>query len=94
MLKPGGIIVILEFFKPQNTTLLQKLMGFYTAKILPFVGGLISSNLKAYRYLPQSMQNFVSVSELEELMKECGMRTLHLKGYSANVATLYMGAKQ
>ena len=93
VLKPGGIIVILEFFKPQNTTLLQKLMGFYTAKILPFVGGLISSNLKAYRYLPQSMQNFVSVSELEELMKERGMRTLHLKGYSANVATLYMGVK-
>ncbi|HIV48370.1 MAG TPA: bifunctional demethylmenaquinone methyltransferase/2-methoxy-6-polyprenyl-1,4-benzoquinol methylase UbiE [Candidatus Helicobacter avicola] len=93
VLKPGGIIVILEFFKPQNTTLLQKLMGFYTAKILPFVGGIISSNLKAYRYLPQSMQNFVSVSELEDLMQKRGMHTLHLKGYSANVATLYMGVK-
>ncbi|WP_394954433.1 bifunctional demethylmenaquinone methyltransferase/2-methoxy-6-polyprenyl-1,4-benzoquinol methylase UbiE [uncultured Helicobacter sp.] len=93
VLKPGGIVVILEFFKPQNATLLQKLMGFYTSKILPFVGGIISSNLKAYRYLPQSMRDFVSASELEGLMKERGMRTTLLKGYSANVATLYMGVK-
>lgn len=94
VLKPSGIVVILEFLKPQDSTLLQKIMRFYTDKILPFVGGIISSNLKAYRYLPQSMQNFVSASELETLMQERGMRTLLLKGYSANVTTLYVGVKQ
>lgn len=93
VLKPNGIVVILEFFKPQNTTLLQKCMSFYTTKILPFIGGIISSNLKAYQYLPQSMQNFVSTNELEALMQERGIRTLLLKGYSANVATLYVGVK-
>ena len=68
-------------------------MSVYTTKILPFIGGIISSNLKAYQYLPQSMQNFVSTNELEALMQERGIRTLLLKGYSANVATLYVGIK-
>ena len=48
VLKPGGMVVILEFMKNENPSLLGKIRDFYMNKILPKVGGFISKNLEAY----------------------------------------------
>lgn len=57
VLKPGGKVVILEFSTPEHFPMKQ-LYNFYFKHILPFVGGVISGNRKAYEYLPASVFAF------------------------------------
>lgn len=93
VLKKGGVIVILEFMNNQQKGLLNRLMRFYTRNMLPIVGGLLSSSYTAYRYLPDSINDFVSIEQLQEKLKERGVKSYFVKGYSANISTLYVGIK-
>jgi demethylmenaquinone methyltransferase/2-methoxy-6-polyprenyl-1,4-benzoquinol methylase len=68
ILKPGGRLLILEFFIPQ-TGLLGRLFQFYFHQILPRIGGLFSSR-DAYTYLPQSVGSFYSPQELAKKLVE------------------------
>ena len=53
-IKPGGKVVILEFSRPRNR-LFRVLYEFYTYKILPRIGGMVSKDKRAYEYLPASV---------------------------------------
>ena len=94
VLKSGGILVILDFFNNSSTSLLDRAMRFYTRRILPYVGGFISKNYAAYKYLPNSIEGFVSNDELKSKLESLGISCHVLKGYSANISTLYVGVKQ
>src|SRR5260370_835464 len=56
-LKPGGTAAILEFSTPPNP-LFRAFYGFYSTRVLPFVGGMISGSKDAYTYLPESVKKF------------------------------------
>lgn len=92
VLKKGGVLVVLEFLKTENTNLLGRLMGFYTRKILPLVGGLISGNFQAYRYLPDSIESFITLECLQDLLHTRGIQKSVAKSYSG-ICTLYIGVK-
>src|SRR5690349_15406455 len=57
VLKPGGTAAILEFSQPPNPTF-RALYNFYSRRILPLLGGVISGNRDAYTYLPESVRKF------------------------------------
>ena len=92
VLKEGGMLVILEFTKNENPSLFGSLMGFYTRKILPKIGGLISRNMQAYQYLPDSIENFFTSQKLEDALASHGFRTLHSE-CAAQVSTLCVAQK-
>lgn len=94
VLKKDGALVILEFLKNNQKGVTNRIMDFYTRKVLPFVGGVISSNLKAYKYLPNSIGAFISLSQLENLLKKQGITKSFAKSYSAGVSTLFIGIKK
>lgn len=93
VLKPGGVIVILEFMNNEKKGVFDSLMRFYTSKILPLVGGLVSKNYAAYKYLPDSIQHFVSSEKLAQKLLDRGVKSYFVKSYSANISTLYVGVK-
>lgn len=93
VLKKGGVLVILEFMNNKDSGFLQQFMRFYTRKILPLVGGVLSRNYTAYKYLPNSIQDFVSAEDLKEKLENRGVVSYFMKGYSANISTLYIGIK-
>ncbi|MCI7485145.1 MAG: bifunctional demethylmenaquinone methyltransferase/2-methoxy-6-polyprenyl-1,4-benzoquinol methylase UbiE [Helicobacter sp.] len=92
VLKKGGVLVVLEFLKTDNTSMLGKFMGFYTRKILPLVGGLISGNFRAYKYLPDSIESFITLERLQDLSQARGIQKSVAKSYSG-ICTLYIGVK-
>lgn len=92
--KKGGILVILEFTKCENPGLLEKIMGFYTKNILPFIGGAISRNYEAYKYLPDSIEEFLTAKKLCEELENEGFIPLYTKAFLANVCTLFVAKKQ
>ena len=61
----GGQVMILEFGQVRNPVF-RKIYNFYSKKILPFVGGVISGNLKAYQYLNQSSLVFPSGKDFKK----------------------------
>src|SRR5689334_12612293 len=65
VLKPGGVAAILEFSQPPNPAF-AALYNFYSRRILPLIGGLISGNRDAYTYLPESVRKFPNAGELAD----------------------------
>lgn len=93
VLKPGGIVVVLDFFKKPSPSLLDRIIGVYTKHILPCIGYLISRNYAAYKYLPDSMESFITPDELALAFKEANLQPLEIKSYSAGISHLVLGQK-
>ncbi len=70
VLKKDGILLILEFTKPDKTSPISNAINFYSNKILPKIGGIISGNKEAYQYLPDSIQNFYTLNQLCEKLNK------------------------
>lgn len=93
VLKPGGIVVVLDFFKNSSPSLIDRIIGIYTKHILPCIGYLISRNYAAYKYLPDSMESFITPDELALAFKEASLQPLEIKSYSAGISHLVLGQK-
>lgn len=57
VVKPGGRVVVLEFGQPRYK-MISALYSWYSQKILPVLGGWISGQPAAYRYLQTSSAAF------------------------------------
>jgi len=94
MLKKDGLVVILEFMKDENKNILKKIRDFYMHKILPYVGGAISKNLEAYTYLPDSIENFVTIQGMQAELERAGFEMLHTQSFSMDISTLMIARKK
>lgn len=79
VLKPGGRLIILEFSIPSNK-LFRFVYLFYFRFIMPYVGGLISGNYHAYKYLNLSVENFDSsiLSKMKKIPISFGIATIYV----------------
>ena len=93
VLKPDGLVVILEFTKNKKESFLDNVTAFYLNNIMPTIGGLISKNKEAYTYLPESIEDFITSDELNEELKEAGLKPLYTKGFSMDISTLFIARK-
>ena len=92
VLKPGGKVVILELSVPDNR-ILRALYKLYFLHILPAVGGIISGNREAYRYLPASVLRFPEPQAFAEIMSSCGFSDVRTTAFSAGICRMYTGTK-
>ena len=94
VLKKDGLVVILEFMKDENKNILKKIRDIYMHKILPYVGGAISKNLAAYTYLPDSIENFVTIQGMQKELEKAGFEMLHTQSFSMDISTLMIARKK
>jgi len=94
VLKQDGLVVILEFMKDENKNILKKIRDVYMHKILPYVGGFISKNLEAYTYLPDSIENFVTIQGMQAELEKAGFEMLHTQSFSMDISTLMIARKK
>lgn len=93
VLNNGGMVVILEFTKQEKSGFVSKIVDFYMKKILPAIGGLVSQNYAAYRYLPDSIEQFLTTSMLEDELKQAGFDVKYVKSFSMGISTLIVAQK-
>ncbi len=93
-LKPNGIVVILEFTKQERSGALDKVVDFGMKKVLPKIGGLISKNYEAYKYLPESIEEFLTTEMLAKELEEAGFEMKYTKSFSMGISTLLVAQKK
>ncbi len=94
VLKQSGLVVILEFMKNENPSLLGKIRDYYMNIILPKVGGFISKNLEAYEYLPNSIGDFSTVENMKKELEAAGFEIVYAKSFSMDISTLLIARKK
>ena len=92
VMKPGGIVAILEFSKPKKFPF-KNLYNFYFKYILPGFGRIVSKNSEAYTYLPESVESFAEDLEFLKEMEIAGFKNVKQKRLSFGISTLYSGSK-
>ena len=92
VLKPGGKAVILELSVPQNR-LVRWFYDLYFMHILPWIGGLVSGDKSAYRYLPASVHAFPAPAAFCAMMQAAGFRSVRHKSFTLGLCRMYVGEK-
>ena len=91
VLKPGGRFFCLEFSKVENENL--DLLYANYSKILPLVGKLVLGDSMPYKYLTESIKNFIDQKTLIELMMKNGFENCSYRNLSGGVAAIHSGWK-
>ncbi len=92
VLRPGGVAVILEFSQPR-TPIVRSLYGFYFERILPWIGGIVSSNRASYEYLPSSVLQFPDGTEFLRILQGAGFALTKWHPLTMGIASIYLGYK-
>jgi demethylmenaquinone methyltransferase/2-methoxy-6-polyprenyl-1,4-benzoquinol methylase len=87
VLRPGGQVVILEFFRNESP-LADAPFRFYFRHVLPRIGRLVSRDGDAYSYLPRSVGRFATRREFESLLEQAGFGPPRLQDMTLGIATL------
>jgi demethylmenaquinone methyltransferase / 2-methoxy-6-polyprenyl-1,4-benzoquinol methylase len=90
VLKPGGLLAVLEFSHPANRAV-RTSYGFYSKHVLPRVGAMVSGSAEAYRYLPESIERFPTAFALAERMTAAGFTEVTYELLSYGIAALHLG---
>ena len=93
VLRPGGRLICLEL-TPYRRPVLGRLFGWYFARVVPVVGGLLSGDRDAYRYLPLSVDAFPTAAALAELMRDAGLTDVSYRLLGGGTVALHVGAKE
>jgi len=91
VLKPGGVIIVLEFSKVWEP--LQSAYDAYSFKILPAMGKVITNDAESYRYLAESIRMHPAQLELQELMQQSGFDRVEFFNLTAGIVALHRGYK-
>ena len=91
VLRPGGRLLVLEFSKVVAP--LEKAYDWYSFKVLPLIGKLVTGDAESYRYLAESIRVHPDQAALKAMMKEAGFGHVDVHNLSAGVVALHVGIK-
>ncbi|MBI5033494.1 MAG: bifunctional demethylmenaquinone methyltransferase/2-methoxy-6-polyprenyl-1,4-benzoquinol methylase UbiE [Chloroflexi bacterium] len=92
VLKPGGRAVSLEITSPR-TPIWKDIFGIYFDHMMPRIGGWLSGNPDAYRYLPQSVHDFLAPEAVVDLMRAVGFHDVYFRRWALGSMAIYVGIK-
>lgn len=90
VLCPGGRAVILELSVPQNHVI-RWFYDLYFLHVLPWIGGVVSGDKAAYKYLPASVHAFPAPGEFCTMMREAGFSRVSHKAFTLGLCRMYVG---
>jgi len=89
--KSGGRVMVLEFGQ-MNIPLLSTAYNFYSERVLPKIGGLVTGQAEAYEYLQKSSAAFPCREGFIDLMKHTdAFSKMHFIPVSLGIAYIYVG---
>jgi demethylmenaquinone methyltransferase/2-methoxy-6-polyprenyl-1,4-benzoquinol methylase len=92
VLKVGGHMVCLDSTPPPQD-LWHLPVKLYLEIAIPAIGGLLTGDVKAYRYLPQSTRRFLPVDQLAACMQKVGFKDVHYHCFMAGTIAIHRGCR-
>jgi demethylmenaquinone methyltransferase/2-methoxy-6-polyprenyl-1,4-benzoquinol methylase len=92
VLNRNGQIIVLEFSNPSKFPVKQ-LFNFYSRRLMPFIGKLVSKDSRAYSYLPESVQAFPTEDKFAKIIEENGFTNATYKNVSFGIAAIHVATK-
>jgi demethylmenaquinone methyltransferase / 2-methoxy-6-polyprenyl-1,4-benzoquinol methylase len=93
VIKPGGMVVVLEFSRPR-TFPFRQIYSFYFKFVLPKIGRVISSDKAAYTYLPESVEAFPDGEVFLQRLRTAGFKNTKCRTLTFGVSSIYSGTKE
>ena len=90
VLAPGGRAVVLEFVKPRPG-LIGGAYRAYLKRGLPLIGGVISGQPKAYRYLSDTVDAYRTPEQLVELAERAGWSQIRFRALTLGTVGILSG---
>ncbi len=91
VLEPGGHLACLELTPPPAAV--KHLFGLYFGRMVPRLGGWVSGQPDAYRYLSQSLRNFPDADHLAKLMVDAGFSNVRYQRLGFGAIAVHVGQK-
>ena len=91
VLRPGGRLLVLEFshiWKP-----LAPIYDFYSFKVIPRIGEIVTKDAASYRYLAESIRVHPDQQSLQLLMERAGLEKVEYFNLTMGVVALHRGFK-
>ena len=92
VLMPGARFVILEFSTPPSA-IVRAGYRFYSHRVLPAIGRLVSGHPTAYQYLPESVDTFPGPDDLAALLTSAGFRSVRWRQLTLGVVAVHVGER-
>jgi demethylmenaquinone methyltransferase/2-methoxy-6-polyprenyl-1,4-benzoquinol methylase len=90
--RPGGRVVVLESSPPKKN-LLRPFIRLHLNYIIPALGKLIAGESEAYRYLPDSTQQFQSPEALAGIMEAAGLVDVSYRLFMFGTVAVHSGSR-
>lgn len=92
VLRPGGMLCVIELAVPTQRLVLP-FYNIYTRRVIPAIGHLVSSDTRAYSYLPESIAAMPQGTRMLSLMEHAGLANACLKTYTFGTCAVYTAQK-
>lgn len=93
VVRRGGRVVLLEFNQPRNP-LFARLYRWYSFRVMPWLGGLVSGRRWAYEYLPSSVEAFYTREQIAEMMQGVDLTDIRVTDLNFGTVVIHCGVKQ
>lgn len=92
VLKPGGMLCVIELSTPQGWWS-RPLYDVYTRHVIPLAGRLVSHDVRAYTYLPESIAAVAQGERMCDIISGAGFGRASFKPLTFGVCTIYTAFK-
>ena len=92
VLKPGGHLLMLELAAPKDAPMKQ-LFWIYSHMVIPVVGWMFSRDVKAYKYLTNSVHAFPQGEVMERVLCQIGFGRIQWRRFTFGISTMYLAEK-
>lgn len=92
VIRPGGRAVVLEFVKPGPGPI-GSAYRLYLRNVLPAVGGLVSGDGQAYRYLSDTVDRYRTPAQLIDMAAAAGWREVRFQSLTLGTVGLLSGTR-
>jgi len=92
VLKPGGILIVLEFSKTTNPVL-EKIYDAYSFNLIPKFGSWFAGDEDSYQYLAESIRKHPGQETLKQMIIDAGFDMCEYQNLTGGVVAIHKGIK-
>jgi ubiquinone/menaquinone biosynthesis methyltransferase len=92
VLRPGGLLVSLDFNKPSRRVVRAVYLGYLTV-VGSILGAALHADPDTYRYIPHSIRRYPGAAAVADLMRRRGFREVRIEPKLGNLMAIHVARR-